>query len=129
MGYTPVVLQKIGFDKTTGAGSGDVVGPASAVDGHLAVFSGATGKLIKDGGAPAGGSSLSPSYHATLQADAVTMYTGINSVSSSLADTNWNVCRLVLSGNNRDTRTVSTATGAFTSPASLSYTTSLAYSN
>lgn len=35
----------------TGSGSGDVVGPSSAVDGHLAVFDGATGKLIKDGGA------------------------------------------------------------------------------
>ena len=31
--------------------SGDVVGPASSVDGNFAVFSGATGKLIADGGA------------------------------------------------------------------------------
>ena len=36
-----------------GGGSGDVVGPASAVDGHVALFDGATGKLIKDGGLPA----------------------------------------------------------------------------
>ena len=35
-----------------------VAGPSSATDGHLAVFDGVTGKLIKDGGAvPAGGSS------------------------------------------------------------------------
>jgi hypothetical protein len=34
----------------TSGGSGDVVGPASAVSGHLAVFSGTTGKLIADGG-------------------------------------------------------------------------------
>jgi hypothetical protein len=34
-----------------GAGAGNVVGPASAVDNHLAVFDGTTGKLIKDGGA------------------------------------------------------------------------------
>lgn len=34
-----------------GGGSGDVVGPASALDGHLALFDGTTGKLIKDGGA------------------------------------------------------------------------------
>lgn len=40
---------------TTPAGGGDVVGPASATDGHLAVFDGATGKVIKDGGAPGGG--------------------------------------------------------------------------
>ena len=39
----------------TPAGSGDVVDPAGATDGHLAVFDGATGKLIKDGGAPGGG--------------------------------------------------------------------------
>ncbi len=35
---------------------GNVVGPNSATDGHLAVFDGVTGKLIKDGGAPAAGS-------------------------------------------------------------------------
>lgn len=34
----------------TGAGTGDVVGPASSTDGNLAVFDGATGKLLKDGG-------------------------------------------------------------------------------
>jgi hypothetical protein len=34
-----------------GAGTGDVVGPAGATDGHLAVFDGSTGKAIKDGGA------------------------------------------------------------------------------
>jgi hypothetical protein len=39
------------------AGTGDVVGPASAVDGHLAVFDTTTGKLIKDGGAVPAGSS------------------------------------------------------------------------
>ena len=34
---------------TTG-GTGDVVGPASAVDEQIAVYDGVTGKLIKDGG-------------------------------------------------------------------------------
>lgn len=43
---------------TGGDGTGDVVGPASATDGHLAVFDGATGKIIKDGGAvPVAGGS------------------------------------------------------------------------
>lgn len=39
-------------DVTNGAGggSGDVVGPLSAVDGNLAVFDGTSGMLIKDGG-------------------------------------------------------------------------------
>lgn len=32
------------------AGNGDVVGPASSVNNHLAAFNGATGKLIKDSG-------------------------------------------------------------------------------
>lgn len=41
-----------------GAGSGDVVGPSSATDGHLVVFDGATGKVVKDGGpVPSGGGS------------------------------------------------------------------------
>jgi len=34
---------------------GDVAGPGSATDGHMAVFDGATGKLVKDGGAPSSG--------------------------------------------------------------------------
>ena len=34
----------------TGSGSGDVVGPASATDGDVALFDGTTGKLLKDGG-------------------------------------------------------------------------------
>ena len=34
-----------------GAGSGDVIGPASATADNIAVFDGITGKLIKDGGA------------------------------------------------------------------------------
>ncbi|MET3915161.1 hypothetical protein ABID97_001943 [Variovorax sp. OAS795] len=33
-----------------GAGVGDVVGPASAVNGRVATFNGVTGKLIQDGG-------------------------------------------------------------------------------
>lgn len=33
------------------AGSGDVVGPASATDSNLAIFSGTTGKLLADSGA------------------------------------------------------------------------------
>lgn len=35
---------------TLGSGSGDVVGPASAVDSRVAMFNGTTGKLIKDSG-------------------------------------------------------------------------------
>jgi len=35
-----------------------VTGPDSATDGHIAVFSGTTGKIIADGGAPGGGGLL-----------------------------------------------------------------------
>ena len=42
----------IGAD-TGGGGSGDVVGPASATDDHIAAFDGVTGKLIKQGGVTA----------------------------------------------------------------------------
>jgi hypothetical protein len=35
-----------------------VVGPSSVTDGNMAVFDGTTGKLLKDGGAPGGGSSI-----------------------------------------------------------------------
>lgn len=38
-------------DLAGGGGSGDVVGPASAVDDNIATFDGTTGKLIQDGGA------------------------------------------------------------------------------
>lgn len=38
------------FAAPAGGGSGDVIGPASAVSERIAVFDGATGKLIKDGG-------------------------------------------------------------------------------
>jgi hypothetical protein len=56
---------------TPPAGTGDVVGPASAVDGHLAVFDGATGKLLRDGGAvPAGGSGdLAPALKVYLNSN------------------------------------------------------------
>jgi hypothetical protein len=36
---------------TDGTGIGDIVGPASAIDGSLALFDGTTGKALKDGGA------------------------------------------------------------------------------
>lgn len=44
---------------STGVGSGDFVGPASAVDGNMVVFDGLTGKIGKDGGPPGVANSLS----------------------------------------------------------------------
>ena len=34
----------------SGSGTGDVIGPSSSVDNHVALFSGTTGKIIKDSG-------------------------------------------------------------------------------
>jgi hypothetical protein len=53
---TPTNTQVLSYNGTNwvnvnaGSGSGDVVGPASAVDSGVALFDGTTGKLIKDGG-------------------------------------------------------------------------------
>ncbi len=53
-GTATVVMQTSSMTARTrwagSAGTGDVVGPASAVDGNLAVFDGTSGKVIKDGG-------------------------------------------------------------------------------
>lgn len=38
------------INSTAGFGTGDVVGPAVAVNGQIAIFDGTTGKLIADGG-------------------------------------------------------------------------------
>lgn len=43
-------LTMTGTTLSATSGSGDVVGPASAVDNHVPFFSGATGKLLKDSG-------------------------------------------------------------------------------
>jgi hypothetical protein len=43
------------YHQTAAANAATVLGPASATDGHLAVFDATTGKLLKDGGAPATG--------------------------------------------------------------------------
>ena len=61
-----------------GVGAGDVVGPAGATDGHLAVFDGPTGKIIKDGGSVpiAGGDVVGP---ATNTADYIPQWNGANS--------------------------------------------------
>jgi hypothetical protein len=45
-----VEFSRTGNKGTDGAGSGNVVGPDSAVDSNLAAFDGTTGKLIKDSG-------------------------------------------------------------------------------
>ena len=48
-----VEFSRTGNKGADGAGSGDVIGPGSAVDSQLAAFDTTTGKLIKDAGAGA----------------------------------------------------------------------------
>lgn len=51
-----------------GGGSGtlgDVVGPTASTDGHVALFDGTTGKLIKDGGTPGSGDVVGPGTSVT----------------------------------------------------------------
>lgn len=48
--FDPTKFTKVAAKGLDGTGTGDVVGPASSTDLNLAVFSGATGKLIADGG-------------------------------------------------------------------------------
>lgn len=61
------------------AGAGDVVGPASAVDGNLAVFDTTTGKLLKDGGAPADAAlTAAPAADTTASGPRVTLTAGEN---------------------------------------------------
>lgn len=55
----------------SGGTPGNVVGPASAVDGHLTLFDGITGKLIKDGGvAPTGTNTGDQTFTASGDATA-----------------------------------------------------------
>ena len=56
---------------TTSGGSGNVVGPASAVDSNLAAFDTATGKLIKDSGAAASSFATPSSVAAAIANEAV----------------------------------------------------------
>jgi hypothetical protein len=70
--YTPVTI--------VGSGTGDVLGPASAVDGHLAVFDGTSGKILKDGGAiptGTGGGGYTLIQEIVLGADGIFTFTGI----------------------------------------------------
>lgn len=55
--FPKVKATENGLEFATLAGGGDVLGPATSTDGHLAVWDGTDNKTLKDGGAvPAGGS-------------------------------------------------------------------------
>lgn len=49
-GLVDLIANGVDIRGASGAGTGDVVGPASSTDNRLARFNGITGKLLKDGG-------------------------------------------------------------------------------
>ena len=63
-------------------GNGNVTGPGSATAGHLAVFSGATGKLLADGGAAGSIANLSTLTAQYLAASAIGF--GINMLNGAI---------------------------------------------
>jgi hypothetical protein len=68
-----MAVQKL-RDLVGGGGTGDVVGPASAVDDRIATFDGTTGKLIQDGGSTIAG-VLATADAAADAGDAATLAT------------------------------------------------------
>lgn len=64
-----------GVASSGGSGTGDVVGPASAVDERIAVFDGTTGKLIKDGGKTVADVLDRANHTGTQEANTVTVKT------------------------------------------------------
>lgn len=67
------------FDFTVNAaGTGDVVGPASSTNNNIAVFDGATGKLIKDAGVAVAGLATASHTHTGVYDPAGTAATAVS---------------------------------------------------
>ncbi len=66
-------------------GAGDVVGPAGTTDNHVAVFDGATGKLLKSGGAAVGSAAFSPASDFATPASVTTAQTAAEAAASAAA--------------------------------------------
>lgn len=81
--YRRTSLQTIADAISLGAGTGDVVGPASAVGDRIAVFNGATGKIIKDGGSTVA-NVLDRANHTGAQA--IATITGLSAALSAKLD-------------------------------------------
>jgi hypothetical protein len=79
-----------------GLGAGDVIGPAGAVDSHIAVFDTNTGKLLKGGGVAVSG--LATSAQGALAATALqpgTLGTEINNLAAKTAPVDTDLVGLV----------------------------------
>ena len=58
-GFVSSIGDAVNIRGASGSGTGDLVGPSSAIDGEMALFDGVTGKLVKGGGAPTSGTVTS----------------------------------------------------------------------
>lgn len=80
-------LGAVGPEGPGGAGSGDVVGPASAVASRIAIFDGTTGKLLADGGITVT-TALGLLAGQTPAANSIPIYTGAGSIGFVVAPAN-----------------------------------------
>lgn len=64
-GLVATIAQAVDIRGPSGAGTGDVVGPASSTNNAVALFDGTTGKLLKDGGVLGSSAFTSSSSYAT----------------------------------------------------------------
>ena len=97
------------------SGSGDVTGPASAVDSRLAAFDGTTGKVIKDSGYSA--SSFAASSHTHAISDVTNLQTTLDGkAASSHTHAISDVTNLQTSLDGKVSDTGDTMTGTLTLP-------------
>ncbi len=105
---SPTNNQVLAYDSTAGvwkntsagSGTGDVVGPASATDGAVALFDGTTGKLLKNGVVLGSAATTSSSAYATaaqgakadsaVQTETDPIYVASSWYSTTNNSTNWN---------------------------------------
>lgn len=112
-----------------GAGSGDVTGPSSSTDGNIAVFDGATGKVIADSGANIDEFVLavSPGTQSTatpLNADTLQGYSASHfAIATDLDTLESTVSTLSSTVSGKVNRSGDTMTGVLTAQNNTSYTT------
>ena len=72
-GLVDTAAEAVNVRGPAGSGSGDVTGPASSTDGHVALFDGATGKALKGGGALGTAAAQNVEYFASAAEGALAL--------------------------------------------------------